>query len=95
MNQWTDKLEDYNKLRAMMTQIAEKNDLQLNPDAKRTEKVLSLMTNNLAKTGLRICPCKQSHPINPEADVVCPCPTWKDEITESGSCHCKLFCAKD
>ena len=94
MNQWTDNTDLYNKLLASMNKVAETSGLQLNPDEARTEKVIGLMTRNLDQTGKRICPCKQSHPINPEVDVVCPCPSWKDEIAATGFCHCKLFCNK-
>ncbi|MCK7508497.1 MAG: hypothetical protein MZV70_33560 [Desulfobacterales bacterium] len=51
----------------------------LNIDGERLEKVVGLMTENLALTGKRFCPRKQSHPLDPDRDVVCPCPEWKSE----------------
>jgi len=56
--------------------------------------VVGLMTENLVATGRRYCPCKQSHPLDPGKDKVCPCPEWKDEIGDQGNCFCRLFFTK-
>jgi ferredoxin-thioredoxin reductase catalytic subunit len=71
--------------------IANRAGYVLNPDGERLEKVVGLMTENLVLAGKRFCPCKQSHPLAPGRDVVCPCPEWKSEIETEGHCFCKLF----
>ena len=77
-----------------MSSIARKSDIVLTPDVSRVEKVIGLMTENMIKGGKRFCPCKQSHPLDTDKDVLCPCPTWKEEIVKEGHCFCRLFFAK-
>ncbi|MCK5786989.1 MAG: ferredoxin:thioredoxin reductase [Candidatus Sabulitectum sp.] len=71
--------------------IAEKAGFILNPDKERVEKVVGLMTMNLAAEGDYYCPCKQSHPLDRDKDVLCPCPDIKEEIDKDGMCFCRLF----
>jgi ferredoxin-thioredoxin reductase catalytic subunit len=94
MNQWTTHPKDYEALLADTRRIAEANGCVLNPDGDRVAKVVGLMTENVVAVGKRFCPCKQSHPLDVEKDVLCPCPTWKDEISQDGHCFCRLFYAK-
>ena len=70
---------------------AEEQGLSLNPDGERVKKVIGLMTMNLNAAGDYYCPCKQSHPLDTEKDVLCPCPEIHGEIEADGSCFCKLF----
>lgn len=91
MNPWTTHLAEYETLLGDLRQTAERNGYVLNPDQERVEKVVGLMTENLVSAGRRFCPCKQSRPLNPEEDVVCPCPSWKVEIENDGRCFCRLF----
>ncbi len=63
----------------------------LNPDLARTLKVATLLAKNFAEHGKYYCPCKQSHPLDPQEDVVCPCPTVHDEVEKDGHCFCRLF----
>ena len=63
----------------------------LNPDIERTLKVSNLLARSFAEFGKYYCPCKQSHPLDPAKDVLCPCPTLADEITKDGHCFCRLF----
>ncbi len=63
----------------------------LNPDIERTLKVSNLLARNFAEHGKYYCPCKQSHPLDPAKDVLCPCPTLKDEVAKDGRCFCRLF----
>jgi ferredoxin-thioredoxin reductase catalytic chain len=63
----------------------------LNPDEERVKKVVGLMTRNYLEFGKYYCPCKQSHPLDPEQDVLCPCPTLEDEVAKEGHCYCRLF----
>lgn len=71
--------------------VAEKLGYVLNPDAARTLKVATLLARNFEQHGKYYCPCKQSEPLDPLKDVVCPCPTLKDEIAKDGHCYCRLF----
>ena len=93
MSQWTSRPKEYAARLAATRRIAAANGLVLNSDGERVEKVVGLMTENVVATGRAFCPCKQSHPLNPENDVTCPCPTWKDEISQDGHCFCRLFYA--
>jgi ferredoxin-thioredoxin reductase catalytic subunit len=91
MNQWTTHLTEYETVLLQVTEIAGRNGYILNPDQERVEKVIGLMTENFISAEKYFCPCKQTHPLNPAADVVCPCPSWKTEIEEDGHCYCRLF----
>lgn len=91
MNPWTTHAADYDAVLKRVTGIAENAGYVLNPDRDRVMKVVGLMTENFVATGKHFCPCKQSHPLNPETDVVCPCPTWQGEIAKDGHCFCRLF----
>ncbi|MBN1982508.1 MAG: hypothetical protein JW795_13325 [Chitinivibrionales bacterium] len=64
---------------------------RLNGDTTRVHKVLGLMTLNYQNHGSYFCPCKQSHPLAPATDVVCPCPELDREIADAGNCYCKLI----
>ncbi len=75
--------------------FAKESGLILNPDEKRVEKVIGLMTMNYNTTGKYFCPCKQSHPLDTENDTICPCSTIEDEIEAEGHCYCRLFYKKD
>lgn len=66
-----------------------------NPDEERLKKVVGLMTRNYLEFGKYYCPCKQSHPLKPEQDVLCPCPTLEDEVAKDGHCFCRLFYAAE
>lgn len=70
---------------------AEETGYSLNPDEDRVRKVIGLMTMNLEAFGEHYCPCKQSHPLNTETDVICPCPELQSEVEKDGSCFCRLF----
>ena len=71
--------------------IADQHSWKLNPDKARMEKVLGLMTMNFTATGEHYCPCKQSHPLDPGVDTICPCPELDDEMAQEGHCSCRLF----
>jgi ferredoxin-thioredoxin reductase catalytic subunit len=76
--------------------IAQANNLVLNPDEARIQKVVGNMTKNYEAVGEYICPCKQTHhPPVQGKDVLCPCPDMMDEIARVGRCHCKLFYTPD
>jgi ferredoxin-thioredoxin reductase catalytic subunit len=72
-------------------QVGAKLGLVLNPDEARTLKVSTLLAKNHAEFGEYYCPCKQSEPLDPAKDVVCPCPTLRDELARYGHCFCRLF----
>ncbi len=91
MNRWTTHESRYRVLLKTLEELGAREGCRLNPDGERLEKVAGLMTENLVLTGRRFCPCKQSHPLNPEKDVTCPCPEWKNEVEEAGHCSCRLF----
>ena len=75
-----------------LQKIAQENNLVLNPDKARIEKVVGNMTKNYEAVGEYICPCKQTHhpPIKGK-DVLCPCPDMLDEIARDGHCDCRVF----
>lgn len=91
MNQWTTHESAYGELKKELEEIGTLAGFILNTDRERLEKVVGLMTENLVLAGKRFCPCKQSHPLNPETDVTCPCPEWRSEIVSEGHCFCRLF----
>jgi len=72
-------------------ELAADRNYRLNPDIERVQKVVGLMTMNFNSTGRYYCPCKQSHPLNTEKDVTCPCPELESEVAEDGCCGCRLF----
>ena len=83
--------EEYNKTLDRAIKIAEETGIEINADTERVQKVIGLMTMNYLSEGNYFCPCKQSHPLDNEKDVLCPCPEIKQEINKDGMCFCKLF----
>ena len=83
-----------NKNLDRIRRIAESQGFILNPDEERLMKVVGLMTMNFNEFGKYYCPCKQSHPLDPDKDVLCPCSELKDEVTKDEHCFCKLFLGK-
>lgn len=84
----------YENCLACVKEIAGKHGCVLNPDGERLKKVVSGLAKNFNESGKYFCPCKQSRPLNPEKDTLCPCKEWKEEIEDLGHCFCKLFYAK-
>jgi ferredoxin-thioredoxin reductase catalytic subunit len=94
MNQWTTHLKEYSDALIRVSSIAEQNGYVLNPDEERVRKVVGLMTENFVNAGKYYCPCKQTQPLNPAKDEVCPCPQLKEEVAKDGHCFCRLFFKK-
>lgn len=94
MNQWTKQTDACQSLLNQLREIGSRKGYVINADAERVDKVVGLMTENLVASGGRYCPCKQSHPLDPQKDVVCPCPSWEEEIARDGHCFCRLFFRK-
>lgn len=86
--------KEYNENLARIEKIAQEKGFILNPDDERLKKVVGLMTINQNEFGKYYCPCKQSHPLDPVKDVLCPCPPLVDEVQQEGHCFCKLFYTK-
>jgi ferredoxin-thioredoxin reductase catalytic subunit len=63
----------------------------LNADDERRNKVIGLMTRNFKDFGRYYCPCKQSHPLDPAKDILCPCAEIEEELAAEGHCFCRLF----
>jgi len=81
----------YRANRTRLQEFADRKGYALNADAERLNKVIGLMTRNLAEFGKYYYPCKQSHPLDPGRDTLCPCPEAAREIAEEGHCSCRLF----
>jgi len=92
-NPWDDIVGtmNYNNNLSRIQELAQKHGYSLNPDEDRVKKVVGLMTMNYNTHQAYYCPCKQSHPLDTEKDVTCPCTVWEDEIRKDGNCFCKLF----
>ncbi|UCD19396.1 MAG: ferredoxin:thioredoxin reductase [candidate division WOR-3 bacterium] len=83
--------EEYNENLVRINKIAQENGYVLNSDRERLRKVVGLMTMNKIEFGDYYCPCKQSHPLDVQKDVLCPCPEMKNEIAKDNHCFCQLF----
>ena len=83
--------EEYIRTLNRSEEIAGKTGYTINPDGHRVQKVVGLMTMNFTAAGKYYCPCKQTHPLDTEKDVICPCPEMGSEIDADGFCFCKLF----
>jgi ferredoxin-thioredoxin reductase catalytic subunit len=83
--------EEYNKNLVRVQALAANKGYILNQDDERVKKVVGLMTMNNNTHNKYYCPCKQSHPLDPQKDVICPCPDMDEEIAKDGCCFCKLF----
>ena len=92
-NSWDDVVstDEYNENLVRVQALADDKGYVLNQDEKRVKKVVGLMTMNDNEHNEYYCPCKQSHPLDPEKNVTCPCTEWQDEIRKDGYCFCKLF----
>jgi len=49
------------------------------------------MAENKRKYGRYFCPCKQHYPVKPGIDPICPCESFRDEISRDGHCECHIF----
>jgi len=96
-NPWDDVVgtAPYNENLERIKNIAEEKGFILNPDEERVKKVVGLMTMNFKEYNKYYCPCKQSHPLDPTKDVVCPCSTLEQEVNKDGHCYCRLFYKKE
>jgi len=83
--------DEYNAVLQRSSELADKLGWILNPDEERVQKVIGLMTMNHSAAGGYYCPCKQTHPLDTEKDVICPCPELGQEMEKDGNCFCKLF----
>lgn len=92
-NPWDDVIgtEAYNKNLARVHALAAGKGYIVNTDGERLKKVVGLMTMNYNAHAEYYCPCKQSHPLDPQKDVICPCPEIETEIAKDGYCFCRLF----
>lgn len=86
-----DEDEAYRANRDRLREFADRSGFVFNADAERVNKVIGLMTRNLKEFGRYFCPCKQSHPLDPAKDTLCPCPEIGGEIAAEGHCFCRLF----
>jgi ferredoxin-thioredoxin reductase catalytic chain len=86
--------QEYNKNFTRVKKIAQEKGYILNPNQDRVKKVVGLMTMNQIEFGKYYCPCKQSHPLDPGKNVLCPCPPIAAEVEKDGYCFCKLFYRK-
>ncbi len=95
-NKWdaTVGTAEYEKNLARIKKIAEEKGFLLNADEERVKKVVGLMTMNFNEFSKYYCPCKQSHPLEPDKDVICPCSCMKSEVEKDGHCYCRLFYEK-
>ena len=83
--------DTYKENHKRLTRIATGNGYIFNPDKKRVNKVIGLMTRNIKEFGRYYCPCKQHHPLDTKVDPLCPCDTIDEEVAQDGHCFCKLF----
>ena len=83
--------DEYNAVLMRAEILAQENGYHLNPDEERVQKVIGLMTMNYTSADDYYCPCKQTHPLDTENDVTCPCPEMASEVEKDGCCFCKLF----
>lgn len=71
--------------------VAKRFDYVLNPDDKALNRVVGYMAKNKAEFGKYYCPCKQHYPLDTKADPVCPCESFRAEISRDGHCECHVF----
>lgn len=74
--------------------VGVKRGYVLNSDTKRVRKIANLLVQNEEQFGKYYCPCKQSHPLDPAKDPVCPCEGLDEEVARDGHCHCWLLFKK-
>ena len=84
----------YKKNFSRLERIAGEKKYGFNTDKERVNKVVGLMTKNFKEFRDYYCPCKQHHPLDREADPLCPCEELNSEIDENGHCICRLFYSK-
>ena len=79
--------------------VVKKFNLFYNPDEDINESIQRGLTRNQLVYGEKFCPCfmvmgktLEEQKQNPE-NRLCPCtPALKNEIPNSGNCHCGIFC---
>jgi len=85
----------YNANQVRLKKFAKEKGCVFNAEAERVNKVVGLMTRNFKEFGAYYCPCKQSHPLDPAKDTLCPCNTIDKELAQEGHCFCRLFYRED
>ncbi len=79
------------------SKVLEEYNLVYNPDDEVNESIQMGLARNKLIYGKRYCPCFMVIEENEiEKNRLCPCePALKNEIPNSGSCHCGIYCTKE
>lgn len=83
--------EPFNTALEYTKRVAQRFGYTLNPDEGSLNRLIAQMAKIKEQHGRYFCPCKQHHPIDIKRDPICPCDTFKDEISNQGHCECHLF----
>ncbi|MDD1671485.1 MAG: ferredoxin:thioredoxin reductase [Methanomicrobiales archaeon] len=79
-------------IRRWAEEYARAHGFTLNTNKKQLGTVLRGLARNRAKLGEQYCPCRlRTGDKEKDRIIICPCVYHKDEVTQSGHCHCNLF----
>ncbi|WP_198306223.1 ferredoxin-thioredoxin reductase catalytic domain-containing protein [Arcobacter vandammei] len=79
------------------SKVLEDYNLVYNPDDEVNESIQMGLARNKLIYGKRYCPCFMViEESKTEKNRLCPCePALKNEIPNSGSCHCGIYCTRE
>jgi ferredoxin-thioredoxin reductase catalytic subunit len=70
-----------------LKQFAAYYGMELNPNDRQREAVISGLIKNIVKHGLPYCPCSI---LRNDANI-CPCDNLHEDVRKNGMCRCRLF----
>jgi ferredoxin-thioredoxin reductase catalytic chain len=80
------------KLKKDSKDYSKKAGINLNPDKKRVDEIITGLLKKKEKYGEIYCPCRiVSGNKEKDKEIICPCVFHRGEIELQGHCLCNLF----
>jgi ferredoxin-thioredoxin reductase catalytic subunit len=87
---------DYTEIKKRTFEFAETNNISVNSDLEKVNRLLHALLKKETKFGETYCPCFVISG-NKEEDsaIICPCKRCLLDVEDRGTCHCQLFVKKE
>lgn len=84
--------QEIDALFTRLSKEAEQSGYHLNPDEGFTRELVKGLLINQKRYGYQACPCRLSKgKRSADLDIICPCDYRDPDLTEYGTCFCKLY----
>jgi ferredoxin-thioredoxin reductase catalytic subunit len=92
MNGYVPEKQLVDNLFTRLSVEAEGSGYHLNPDAEFTRSLVAGLLINEKRYGYWACPCRLADGEKAaDLDIICPCDYRDADLTEYGTCYCKLY----